>query len=131
MGKIYVASETCLLMAEADRVLCHLGMFLPVFLHWIYKMKYSCYQQSFVILGRLVYWVVVAKCAVGANKSFQTFMDLGRRSLINVKQKKKSATKNSLKESGYCALFKLTVLTQYYFIYLLYFFLIAFIPVII
>ena len=88
MGKIYVASETCLLMAEADRVLCHLGMFLSVFLHWIYKMKYSCYQQSFVILGRLVYWAVVAKCAVGANKSFQTFMDLGRRSLRNVKQKK-------------------------------------------
>ena len=131
MGKIYVASETCLLIAEADRVLCHLGMFLPVFLHWIYKMKYSCYQQSFVILGRLVYCVVVAKCAVGANKSFQTFMVLGRRSLINVKQKKKSATKNSLKESGFCALFKLTVLTQYYFISLLYFSLIAFSSVII
>ena len=97
MGKSYVASETCLLIAEAGRVLCHLGMFLPVFLHWIYKMKYSCYQQSFVILGRLVYCVVVEKCAVGANKSFQTFMDLGRRSSLNIKQKKKSATKNSLK----------------------------------
>ena len=97
MGKIYVASETCLLIAEADRVLCHLGMFLPVFLHWIYKMKYSCYQQSFVILGRLVYCVVVAKCAVGANKSFQTFMDLGRRSLINVKQKKKISNKEFFK----------------------------------
>jgi len=32
-------------------------MFLPVFLHWIYKMKYSSYQHSFVILGWLVYWV--------------------------------------------------------------------------
>ena len=51
--KIY-ASETCLLIAEADRVLCHLVMFLPVVLHWIYKMKYSCCQQSFVILGWLV-----------------------------------------------------------------------------
>ena len=27
----YAASETCLLIAEADRVLCHLVMFLPVF----------------------------------------------------------------------------------------------------
>ena len=42
-----VASETCLLIAEADRVLCHLVTFLPaVFLHWLYKMKYSCYQHS-------------------------------------------------------------------------------------
>ena len=38
-------------------------MFLPVFLHWIYKMKYSSYQHSFVILGWLVYGVVVEKCA--------------------------------------------------------------------
>ena len=51
-------SDTCLLIAEADRVLCHLVMFLPVFLHLIYKMKYSCYQHSFAIL---VYWVVVEK----------------------------------------------------------------------
>ena len=53
----------CSLIAEADRVLSHLVMFLPVFLHWIYKMKYSSYQHSFVILGWLVYWVVVEKCA--------------------------------------------------------------------
>ena len=33
------------------------------FLHWIDKMKYSCYQRSFVILGWLVYWVVAEKCA--------------------------------------------------------------------
>ena len=63
MWKIYAASETSLLIAEADLVLCHLVMFLPVFLHWIYKMKYSCYQRSSVILGWLVYWVVVEKCA--------------------------------------------------------------------
>ena len=31
MWKIYAASETRLLIAEADRVLCHLVMFLPVF----------------------------------------------------------------------------------------------------
>jgi len=51
--KIYAASETCLLIAEADRVLCCLVMFLPVFLHWIYKMKYSCYQHSLVFLAGL------------------------------------------------------------------------------
>ena len=31
MRKIYAASETRLLIAEADRVLSHLVMFLPVF----------------------------------------------------------------------------------------------------
>ena len=31
MWKIYEASETCLLIADADRVLSHLVMFSPVF----------------------------------------------------------------------------------------------------
>ena len=43
--------ETCLLIAEADRVLCHLVMFLTVIFYWMYKMKYSCYQDSSVIHG--------------------------------------------------------------------------------
>ena len=43
--------ETCLLIAEADRVLCQHVMFLTVFFHWMYKMKYSCYQESSVIHG--------------------------------------------------------------------------------
>ena len=34
-----------------DRVLCQLVMFLTVFFHWMYKMKYSCYQESSVIHG--------------------------------------------------------------------------------
>ena len=51
MLKIYAASEACLLIAEADRDLCHHVMFLPFFLHWILKMKYSRYQHSSVILG--------------------------------------------------------------------------------
>ena len=59
---MYAASATCLLIAEADGVLSHLVMFLPLFLHWIYKMKYSTYHHSFAILGWLVYWVVVEKC---------------------------------------------------------------------
>ena len=75
MRKIYAASETCFLIAEADRVLCHLVMFLPVFLHWIFKMKYSCYQHSFVIFGWLGYRVVAEKCATRqkeiGNHSFQ------------------------------------------------------------
>ena len=33
------------LTAEADRVLCQLVMFLTVFLHWMYKMKFSCYRS--------------------------------------------------------------------------------------
>ena len=40
-----------------DRVLCQHVMFLTVFFHWMYKMKYSCYQESSVIHGWFVYWV--------------------------------------------------------------------------
>ena len=41
--------ETCLLIAEGNRVLCNLVMFSTVFFFWMYKMKCSCYQDSFVI----------------------------------------------------------------------------------
>ena len=42
MRKIYSASWNLFtLTAEADRVLCQLVMFLPVFFHWMYKMKFS------------------------------------------------------------------------------------------
>ena len=52
MRKIYAASWNLLtLTAEADRVLCQFKMFLSVFFHWMYKMKYSCYQESYVIHG--------------------------------------------------------------------------------
>ena len=58
MRKIYVASwKLFTLTAEADRVLCQLVMFLTVFFHCMYKMKYSCYQESSVIHGWFVYWV--------------------------------------------------------------------------
>ena len=33
------------------RVLCQLVTFLTVFFHWMYKMKYSCYQEFYVIHG--------------------------------------------------------------------------------
>ena len=49
--------ESCLLIAEADRVLCHLVMFLTVFFDWMYKMKYSCFQDSSFIHVWFVYWV--------------------------------------------------------------------------
>ena len=45
--------ETCLLTAEADRVLCHLVMVLTVFFHWMFKMKY----EEYFIHGWSVYWV--------------------------------------------------------------------------
>ena len=45
------------LTAEAGRVLCQLVMFLTVFFHWMYKMKYSCYQECSLIHGWFVYWV--------------------------------------------------------------------------
>ena len=58
MRKIYAASWNLFtLTAEADRILCQLVMFLTVFFLWMYKMKYSCYQESSVIHGWFVYWV--------------------------------------------------------------------------
>ena len=58
MRKIYAASwNLFILTAETDRVLCQLVMFFNVFFNWMYKMKYSCYQESSVIHGRFVYWV--------------------------------------------------------------------------
>ena len=49
--------ETCLLIAEADRVFCHLALFLTVFFYWMYKVKYICYQDPSVIYGWFVYCV--------------------------------------------------------------------------
>ena len=58
MRKIYVASlKLFTLTAEADRVLSQLVMFLTVFFHWKYKMKYSCYQGCSLIHGWFVYSV--------------------------------------------------------------------------
>ena len=66
--KIYAASwKLFTLTAKADGVLCQLLMFLTVFLHWMYKMKYSCYQESSVIHGWFVYWVLVEKCVACQN----------------------------------------------------------------
>ena len=45
------------LTAEAYRVLCQLVMFLTVFFQWMYKIKYSSYQESSVIHGWFVYCV--------------------------------------------------------------------------
>ena len=62
MRKIYAASWILFtLTAEADKVLCQLVMFLTVFFLWMYRMKYSCYQESSVIHGWFVYWVLVGK----------------------------------------------------------------------
>ena len=55
MRNIYAAPETCLLIAEGNRVLCHLMMFSTVFFFWMHKMKCSCYQDSSVIHGWIVY----------------------------------------------------------------------------
>ena len=51
--------ETCFtLTAEADRVLCQLVMFLTVFFHWMYKMKYSCSQVCYSwLVCSLVFWL--------------------------------------------------------------------------
>ena len=58
MRKIYSASwKMFTLTAEADKVLCQLVMFLTVFFLWMYRMKYSCFQESSVIHGWFVYWV--------------------------------------------------------------------------
>ena len=58
--------ETCLLIAEADRVLS--GRFvsccdvLNCFFYLVYKMKYSCYQDCSVIHVGLFVALFVDKC---------------------------------------------------------------------
>ena len=50
--------ESCLLwQLKLTEFFCQLVMFLTVFFHWMYKMKYSCYQESSVIHGWFVYEV--------------------------------------------------------------------------
>ena len=57
MRKIYTASWNLFtLTAEADRLLCQLVMSSTIVFHWMYKIKYSCYQESSVIHGWFVYW---------------------------------------------------------------------------
>ena len=47
MRKVYAASWNLpTLTGEADKVLCQLVIFLTVFFLSMYKMKYSCYQES-------------------------------------------------------------------------------------
>ena len=85
MRKIYAASwKSFSLTAKADRVLCQLVMFLTVFFHWMYKMKYSCYQESSVIHGWFVYWVFgwqIAKIAASKASPAVAWGGKGRRSL--------------------------------------------------
>ena len=62
MRKIYASSWILFtLTAEADRVLCQLVMFLIVFFHWMYKMKFSCYQEFLIFMASLSIWFLVEK----------------------------------------------------------------------
>ena len=62
MRKIYAASWNLFtLTAEADRVLCQLVMFLTIFFHWMYKMKFSCYQKSSLFMSSLFIEFLVEK----------------------------------------------------------------------
>ena len=63
--------ETCLVIAGADRVLCHLVMFETVFFYLVYKMKYSCYQDCSVIHGWFVYYFCGAR-----SKGFATLRNV-------------------------------------------------------
>ena len=62
MRKIYAASWILFtLTAEADRVLCQLKSacdFLTVFFHWMYKMKFSWYQESSFIHSLFIRFLV-------------------------------------------------------------------------
>ena len=50
-GELKASWNLFTLTDEADRVLCQLVMVLIVFFYWVYKMKFSCYQESSVIHG--------------------------------------------------------------------------------
>ena len=59
LRKIYAASGNLFTHSWSWKNLCHLVMFLTVFFFWMYKMKYSRYQDSSVIHGWIIY------CAFG------------------------------------------------------------------
>ena len=58
-GKFMQHLDTCSMIAEEHRVLCHLVMFLTFFFYWMYKIKSSCYQDSSVFHGWFVYCAFV------------------------------------------------------------------------
>ena len=61
-GKFMQHLETCLLwQLKLTEFVSTCDVFNCLF-HWIYKMKYSCYQQSSVIHNWFVYWVLFEKC---------------------------------------------------------------------
>ena len=47
---------------------CQLVMFLTVFFHWMYKMKFSCYQESSVIHGLFIEFLVEKYVAYQSRK---------------------------------------------------------------
>ena len=79
--EVHTSWNLLTLTAKADIVFCQLVMFLTVLFHWMYKMKYSCYQESFVIHGWFVYWILVEKCFACQSRksdfSFFTLLDAG------------------------------------------------------
>ena len=58
-GKFMQHLGTCLLWQLKLTEFCvNLWCFFNVFFHWMYKMKYSCYQETSVIHGAwFVYWI--------------------------------------------------------------------------
>ena len=66
-GKFMQQVENCLLIAEANRVLCHLPMFLTAFfsldLQNEIQLLSACYQDSSVILGCFFFAFLVEKFA--------------------------------------------------------------------
>ena len=60
LWKIYTAPG--ILFAGADRVLCHLLMFLTVFFHCMYKMKYRCTKILLLFMAGLFIGFLVDKC---------------------------------------------------------------------
>ena len=77
MRRIYAASWILFtLTAEGNRVLCRLVMFVTVFFHWMHKMKFSCYQESSVIHGYLVFGLEINTSLVKVGNPISDGIDL-------------------------------------------------------
>ena len=53
--------ESCLLIAEADRVLSHPVIFLSAFFHWMYKMNTATIQIRLSFIAGLFIGIVVER----------------------------------------------------------------------
>ena len=58
LNLVYLTAEAD---RKGDRILCQLVMFVTIFFHWMYKMKFSCNQEFLLFMASLFIGFLVEK----------------------------------------------------------------------